>query len=206
MTGTDLSLDLQPRLTHVAAAELESLRQLLDPVELGSDPDERYLAGAGAVPYKSATAYSMLRRVGSPDANVAVIWATRVPTKIKFFAWLLCNGRINSRANLLHKNIRKPEDSFCEQCTTVLETDQHIFFSCPAAIAVWEALEINTLHAQVNNPWSALHPPHLPASVWPDVLLVFLWRVWNSRNRLIFDAVVSSAKDTLRLAAHDLNL
>lgn len=61
----------------------------------------------------------------------------KVPVKVKFFCWLLHNGRLNCRAFLHRKNIRRLEDSFCERCTGVLETQEHIFGDCPIANAVW---------------------------------------------------------------------
>jgi len=50
--------------------------------------------------------------------------ATNLPAEFRFFGWLLHHGRW---ANLLHRNVCKPEDAHCERCFSVLGTDDHIF-------------------------------------------------------------------------------
>ena len=60
----------------------------------------------------------------NPDA--ACLWATKLPSKVKFLGWLLYHGRLNTRASLNYTNIRPLEGSYCEQCTGTRETDDHI--------------------------------------------------------------------------------
>ncbi|GJN33728.1 hypothetical protein PR202_gb22351 [Eleusine coracana subsp. coracana] len=56
--------------------------------------DERYPVTCSQSGYSSAVAYVALHNFNSVDANAKIIWNTRLPTKIKFFAWLLCANRL----------------------------------------------------------------------------------------------------------------
>ena len=42
-------------------------------------------------------AYNLLHHSNMPNPDVMLIWSTKLPTKVKFFAWLLCHGRLNTR-------------------------------------------------------------------------------------------------------------
>jgi hypothetical protein len=64
--------------------------------------------------------------------------------KIKFFAWLLLNDRLNTR-NILRRRNKVLEDGYnCVLChEEVEETLEHLFFDCPSATCRWLALGIN---------------------------------------------------------------
>jgi hypothetical protein len=100
-----------------------------------------------------------------------------VPTKVKFFEWLFHHDRLNTRASMYHRNIRELEDSYCEQCTGVLDMTSHIFLECPAALAVWEALNIVPSGEEFRKLWLLGKEQQLPASVHTDLFLLVLWHV-----------------------------
>ncbi|RCV41234.1 hypothetical protein SETIT_9G119300v2 [Setaria italica] len=93
--GEPLRDHLVPRLTRVAAAELAALEELLQPIELSGDADIRScpLAAPDGVlragPLYRAT---MAARSGSAP-------------KVRFFGWLLVQGRIQCKTNLLLKKV-----------------------------------------------------------------------------------------------------
>ncbi|CAN6193581.1 unnamed protein product [Urochloa humidicola] len=127
-----------------------------------------------------------------------------LPSRVKLFSWLLYNQRLQTRANLCHKNIKPREESNCQKCPTVLEMDTHLFLSCPAAIAFWNKLRFCVQESEYRTPWLASQPVHLPNTVWPDIILVLLRQMWLSRNALIFDKWDNSADNTLRDAIRNL--
>jgi hypothetical protein len=69
----------------------------------------------------------------------------------------------------------------------VLETDEHIFTSCPQAVAVWNQLSITIRPGQHKYLWAmgATHP--LPDQVRDDVMLTVLWHIWKAQNDQIFE-------------------
>jgi hypothetical protein len=200
-----LNLHLRPRLSTVAA-ELRSLRELVSVVNLVAGTDERIMIWGEQSDSFFGAAYRALTSTGFLDANGARIWATKVPTKLKFFAWLLCNDRLPTRANLLHKNILCEEEAVCPRGCAVIETATHIFFECPATALVWASLQIGHEDARVTDPWGCTYPPHLLAPVSDDFLLIVVWRVWHSRNDMVFRSQGASAVATLRLIVSDLDL
>jgi hypothetical protein len=58
------------------------------------------------------------------------VWKNYAPPRVRFFGWLLIQGRIQSRDNLLLKNI--VESSQCEICTGEGKTADHIISRCPS--------------------------------------------------------------------------
>jgi len=115
------------------------------------------------------------------------VWAMLLPMKVKFFAWLLGRGRLNTRAYLHHRNIRALEDSWCVHCPGVLETDVHIFVGCHKAHAVWVRLGISMHCDLVQRPWDIVVGVTLPDVLRVDFFLLLLWHLWKARNAMIFD-------------------
>jgi hypothetical protein len=88
----------------------------------------------------------------------------------------------------------------------VIETAGHLFYECDATALLWEALGITHDGADVSNPWGCSHPPHLANGLSNDVLLVVMWRIWNSRNDVIFRSEYTDTQSTLRAFVRDLDL
>ncbi|KAF8686952.1 hypothetical protein HU200_043230 [Digitaria exilis] len=128
----------------------------------------------------------------------------KLPTKIKFFGWLLHHERLNTRAFLYRRNIKSREDSSCEQCTGILETADHIFNDCPCAMEVWHRIKINMRPGGFRQPWSLWAEVQLPDSVQMDVIVLVLWQIWKARNALIFDHKLPSPSEIIRKALDDL--
>lgn len=96
------------RLTRAAAAELAALDGLLDDVALSDAPDQRRcsLAATDGV-LRAGPVYSTAMQV-RPDENCTFykfVWLNHAPPRVRFFAWLLVQHRIQCKTNLLHKNI-----------------------------------------------------------------------------------------------------
>ena len=119
----------------MAVAERDVLPRYLSQVTLTDAHDARVLATLNMQHFTSRGAYHLLHDSLIPS-DVVRIWSTRLPAKVKFFAWLLYHGRLNTRAHLFHRNIKTHDESKCEYCVDTLETDVHIFVECPRAQAV----------------------------------------------------------------------
>lgn len=102
---------LRNRLTAAATVELASLLSLLQVVQLNEDADERKMLNGK--PFSSRAAYASPHDCDN-DSDSRLLWSSRVPNKIKIFGWLLHLNRLNTRANLHHKNII--ESPHCPRC------------------------------------------------------------------------------------------
>ena len=204
-TVLNLGLDsmLQPRRTRAATEELMILSVCLAHVSLQNKPDARTLLTTKREPFTSSGAYSALQGL-TLSSDVSRIWATKLPTKIKFFAWLLFHGRLNTRAHLHHRNIKPLQDSWCERCPGVLETDAHIFWECSAARGVWDQLHISILGDVFRRPWELVLTHDLPKVVHVDILYIILWHIWKARNASIFDQQALSSSEVLRKVLYDI--
>lgn len=132
-----LSAHLRPRLTRAASEELLILQDCLRQVNLTNVHDVRIVDSVASPEFSSRLAYHALQLDHRTDPEeVMRFWSLHLPTKVKFFGWLLHHGRLNSRASMFQRNIRTREDSSCEHCAGVLETSDHIFSECSCAAAV----------------------------------------------------------------------
>jgi hypothetical protein len=103
---------MQSRLTRATSEEFHILRDCLQLLLVRQQEDQRYMTSTDGSAFSSRLAYIGLHASDIPLPETARIWSSRVPTKVKFFGWLLHFGRLSTRANLHRKNIRPAEESF----------------------------------------------------------------------------------------------
>jgi hypothetical protein len=72
---------------------------------------------------------------------------------IKFFAWLLYHGRLNTYAHLYHRNIKTLDELWWERCHGAIETDEHVFTGCSTAQGIKGCLHISIHGATFRRPW-----------------------------------------------------
>ena len=197
---------LRPRLTRVAREELNILQNCVQVSPLSDRTDQRFLDDLAHSPFTTQGAYRSPHINDERHPDAARIWATRLPSKVKFFGWLLLLGRLNTRANLLHKNIRRRDEANCELCQGVLETDEHIFVHCSRAAAVWSRLGISLTPSAHKTPWFIGCSLPLPDPARADAALVLLWQLWKARNAKIFDQLDLPPAEIIRRAAKDLDV
>ena len=123
---------------------------------------------------------------------------------MRVFGWLFYINRLNTRANLRHKSII--ETSSCPSCGGAAEDRAHLFFTCPAAVAIWDALGLQPCSSPLVELWSSPCHPTLPQSVWPFILLLLLWKIWDARNVMTFKGVNQTPHDVIRAVISDLTL
>jgi hypothetical protein len=73
------------------------------------------------------------------------VWQNRAPPRVRFFAWLLVQGKIQCKTNLLLKIII--EDATCDLCTAEMESPDHLILHCPFAKRFWLQLGFRILAA-----------------------------------------------------------
>lgn len=192
------------RLSNSATEELWIVQDCLNAVTLTDEPDQRMMFDRPATAFSSKKVTHTLQCHLQEDPDAARIWKSRLPKKVRFFAWLLHHGRLNCRAYLHRRNIRRAEESFCELCPQELEDDTHIFSICPQATAVWARINIHPSTANCRYPWMIGKELQLPNSVHLDVILLILWQLWKARNAVIFEYKRSSVREIVRKVVQDM--
>ena len=111
--------------------------------------------------------------------------------KIKFFAWLLLNDRLNTRNLLRRCNKYLDEGYNCVVChENVEEIGSHLFFDCSAAISRWfsigiiwdDSLDINRKIENKKAEFGSLF--------FIEIFMEATWCIWKERNSLIFDGKI----------------
>jgi hypothetical protein len=65
------------------------------------------------------------------------IWTGKIPAKINFFMWLMENGALLTKDNLIRRKwIGSPDCYLCE-CN---ESIGHLFFTCSIAKVIWACI------------------------------------------------------------------
>jgi hypothetical protein len=176
-----IEANLRPRLTSAASADLSSLLVLLQEQHFSAEPDRRtMLCGA---PFSSKEAYIQLHS-HLANADLMPIWKSRLPHRIRVFAWLLYMDRLNTREKLANKTII--DDSSCPLCADSVEDREHLFFSCPAAQAIWTKIGIPPLSFETGNLWTTSRHTLLSNDNCTFAITAIFWRIWDARNSLIF--------------------
>jgi hypothetical protein len=120
-------------MSSAAARELAIVNQVIDATSLRDGHDIRSLDTSSAPPFSSRAAYRLLSPALPVDASACIAWGSRLPAKLKIFAYLADIDRLSTRANLFFKNCAPSVN--CAACPTE-ETGRHIFFDCALASSV----------------------------------------------------------------------
>jgi hypothetical protein len=199
-----LGLALQPRLTSTAAAELVTVRTIIDSTVLREGWDRRFINTPSSSAFSSREAYKALSPAHPIDASAEIAWASCLPAKVKIFSYLADIDRLSTRNNLHLKNCA-PSAS-CAACPLV-ETGRHLFFDCSVAAAVWARLSV-VVPGGLFSIW-CLRPPascNFPVHVWRAGVAAVLWSLWKARNNLVFNGIPSVPRDILAKCCEEITI
>lgn len=132
------------RQAHNEFIMLQNLLHALGPTQLEPKDLWVYIWGqAGQQRYTSAAYYKYHFITLQPQPTATWIWKSKCIPRIKFFAWLLLNDRLNTR-NMLRRRKKFLEEGYnCVLCQLgVEETIEHIFFDCTLSVRRWFKLGI----------------------------------------------------------------
>lgn len=72
------------------------------------------------------------------DGIYKCIWSVRAPSKALAYTWRIMQDRIQSRGNLLRRNIAVLEGNYnCPICNSELQTTSHALFECTMVYDIW---------------------------------------------------------------------
>jgi hypothetical protein len=204
-----------PRRSEAAQSQLALVIDILEQQQLQDGRDRRQsplIKPDGNL--DTSMLYRALKTADSdPQPWAKFVWNNKAPPGVKFFAWLLSQGRIQCKTNLARKRI--VESPICDICHAADETADHVIFGCPAAKQFWEAVQIPT-----DDNWSVIQlqqitpPTHIPAKHFQTFLLLCCWHIWKRtvfrNDRTTIQGTLTACKSEAQLwkvqyAVHDLS-
>jgi hypothetical protein len=205
-TGLAAPAHLVPRLTSQAVEEREALQLVLDDVLLTEAPDVRHCPIVGARGnLHTGSLYRVMRSgEGVRSAEAIFVWRNQAPPRVRFFGWLVNNGRVQCRVNLARKKI--VQDTTCEVCGQAPEDTAHIFLHCGFASSFWGALGVLIAPDCSNVLLSLLQPSTVPAKHYNMFVLLCCWQLWKRRNAVVFRGERSPLATTMLLCRSEAGL
>ena len=186
---------LVPHLSAKADAQRRALASVLASTRLAHETDWRTLplCGSPGGRLRTSSLYKLCTIGGEQPGWFEFVWRSHAPSRVRFFAWLLVQSRVQCRANLIRKGILTAAESDCPICSAPLETADHLFFECPFARRFWAAM--GSPPSATCSVALAAHCP-LPASAPPQsastLRLLCLWHIWKHRNGVVFNNLAPS--------------
>ncbi|XP_057453126.1 uncharacterized protein LOC130744988 [Lotus japonicus] len=156
------------------------------------------LEGGGSYSVNSSYVFLQGQNLGETNPVFSWIWTAPAPSNIKAFAWRVMLGRIQTRDNLLKRQvIHTAAEALCPLCGRVEESCSHLLFTCPAALLIWYDVYawLGVSTAQI--PVGEVHLLQF-ASIGSNksqklgevaIWLTVVWSLWCVRNRIVFSGV-----------------
>ncbi|CAL1399702.1 unnamed protein product [Linum trigynum] len=117
------------------------------------------------------------------------VWNLTIPPKLKVFLWQVLHRFLPTTEALIGRKVALHPR--CPICWNALETMEHLFFDCCVARALWDAAGLEHVGQGLPRLTFPLFMKRLLAIVTdpPQVMAVVavLWRIWKSRNWVVFD-------------------
>jgi hypothetical protein len=130
-------------MTRQAFNELQLLSSELSAFSANSNENDSWSFIWNSSTYSVKKFYRQQFLSLQPPKPLRWIWQSKCMPKIKFFAWLLLNDRLNTRNILRSHNKHLKEGYNCVLChENVEETAYHLFFDCSAAATRWFSIGI----------------------------------------------------------------
>ena len=202
-------VEVRPRVSDQARAELVYLHARLRAIRLAPLPDRRIVSFGRPDRFKTSDVYRVLHSSGIVVPFQDINWVNFAPPKVRVFFWILRLGKTRTRERLFrHGCVPSPHCPFCPGCDEDLP---HLFVVCPRLSEVWSRV-VPGLHLSPDADMATLlrglasHLPRWHPRVVNTVLLAITWCVWKSRNRMVFDSEELSAARVLATVSDHLRL
>ncbi|KAE8800117.1 retrotransposon unclassified [Hordeum vulgare] len=117
-----------------------------------------------------------------------LIWDTKVPPKLKNFAWQVASGSLPTDAEKKRRHFDL--NGFCQVCDREQESSFHALLACPHAANLWDTMRLywplpDRLHINyTGKEWLFNLLDEAQVSVRSRIIMV-LWRSWYVRNEIV---------------------
>ena len=192
-------------------SERDRLQSLLENVCIALEDEDALIwshCNSGQFSVKSFTAE--LAKIDQPqhhDYIAGNLWKGLVPPRVEIFVWLVCQGKLNTRAKLAKLQIINPSQDLCPLCNEKSESVDHLFIHCSFSWQVWSWwLSLWNVSwsppATVKNifeQWAIQGWDPFFKKVWWAAFYIIIWSIWKERNARIFNNISSSVEKTADL-------
>ncbi|CAO2178466.1 unnamed protein product [Urochloa humidicola] len=181
---------LVPRLTPAATTELQDVLLIVASTSLHEVQDERH--SSMSVTEHRLSTRRIYRATISQDhkcPHYRFIWRNHAPPKVRFFAWLLIQDRVQHKSSLTKKRVL--EEDLCDLCSHGKEDADHLIWQCPFAQSSWNHIGWPNL-STVTALGTAQPPAGVPTQHLSTMLLLCCWQLWKHRHEVVFRAMQPS--------------
>lgn len=186
--------------------ERDRLSSLLENVCIALDDDDALIwshCKSGRFSVKSfATELAKADQPHQHDYIVGKLWKGLVPPRVEIFAWLACQGKLNTRAKLAKLHIIDPSQDLCPLCNEKSESVDHLLIHCSYSWRVWcwwlrlwnfswslPATVKSVFEQWVTQGWDPFFK-----KVWGSAFYIIIWSIWKERNARIFNNVSNTVE------------
>ena len=131
-----------------------------------------------------------------PKSLASVVWQKFIPPRAQLTVWLAYKEKLKTGDILVEKGIISPHYAYCPFCSTDLETNTHILFTCRFAWNTWmEILKWWNVSAPLHRTfpifseqWLGLIKDRKCKDIWIISLGCVVWSLWHERNQIKFES------------------
>ena len=123
--------------------DLERLKSLLSLVYLTPIPDAKAWIPSSSGIFSVKSFFSALASVSNsiPFYPANFLWNSKVPSKVRAFAWSVAHKKVNTNDMLqLRKPIKALNPNWCILCRKSSEIIDHLFLHCPITLGLWHII------------------------------------------------------------------
>ncbi|CAN1127155.1 Putative ribonuclease H protein At1g65750 [Linum perenne] len=158
-----------------------------DTAAWGLDPSGRFTVNSAYLAIKDCN-------VDGEEKLWRKVWQWKGPEKIKHFLWLVSQGKLMTNEERRRRHIAA--DAICPECQDPREDLDHVLRRCRVAHEVWrEAYPAMVTGDAADLNFNEWWYKGLDSSDAHLKFGVINWLLWHRRNRLVFQAENSSARE-----------
>ncbi|WVZ53275.1 LOW QUALITY PROTEIN: hypothetical protein U9M48_004243 [Paspalum notatum var. saurae] len=186
--------DIKPPLSVDAVAEYVDIWERVQNYALSNQPDKFLWRFTTDHHYSSASTYRACFFGSTSFPGARILWKTRAPPKVKYFAWLAIQDRCWTAERYRRHGLQ--DTDACALCDQDIESMDDLLVGCCFTREVWFRI-----FAVLN--WSRIVPSgqisfidrwlqsrkDLPKSIkrgFDSLTLLVTWTVWKERNERVF--------------------
>ncbi|CAN1156374.1 Uncharacterized mitochondrial protein AtMg00310, partial [Linum perenne] len=115
------------------------------------------------------------------------IWALRIQPKLRFFLWKVLHRILPTLQGIMIRVQSEAIDPLCQICYNAPESVEHLLLHCDVSRHFLQMCsltppDLGDTHIAIYWKFILLTQPHLQ-----DVWVLAWWRLWKSRNRVVFN-------------------
>ena len=187
------------RLHEWEIEDMHTLKQIIDQKGLNRErEDGLFWKHSGVQEYPPKNIIARLNESHTPSLSkpiVNIIWQKFIPPRAKLSLWLANLEKLKTGDLLVEKGIIVPQQAACPFCSTELESNSHILFTCRFAWNTWmNILKWWGLSAALQNQcenfsiqWLNLVVIRKHRDFWGLILGCVIWSLWYERNKIKFE-------------------